>query len=300
MDQICAVVVTYHPHLELLRQNLVACRPQVDRLIIVDNGSSPAALEYINILTRDIDCITIKLKANQGVATAQNHGIKKARAYGCSFVLLLDQDSSPAPNMVKALYQAASELTAEGLPFAAVGPKLVDRRTGVSTPFVHFNISGTTRMTCTRDSKKHILTDFIVSSGMLIPLTALQKVGLPEEGLFIDNVDLEWCFRARSMGLGIYGVCNATMTHSVGDRVKKFGRYVIHLHSPLRQYYIMRNRIALYQRDYSPWAWIIQDFARMLFKLLAFSLFFYPRMQNLRMMLKGIKDGLVGKNGEFR
>ncbi len=300
MDKICAIVVTYHPHLELLRQNLVACRAQVDRLIIVDNGSSLAALEYINTLTRDIDCIIIQLGKNLGVAAAQNHGINRARADGCSFVLLLDQDSNPAPNMVEALYQATSELTAHGLPFAAVGPRLIDRRTGVSTPFVHFNMFGTTRMTCTKDSKKLILTDFIVSSGMLIPLSVLQKVGLPEEGLFIDNVDLEWCFRARSMGLEIYGVCNAAMTHSVGDKLKKFGRYVIYQHSPLRQYYIMRNRIALYQRDYSPYTWIIQDFARMLFKLLAFSLFFYPRIQNFRMMIKGIKDGLTGKNGEFR
>ena len=61
----------------------------------------------------------------------------------------------------------------------------------------------------------------------------------------------------------------------------------------------MRNRIVLYQRSYSPWAWVIQDFARMLFKLLAFSLFFRPRRQNLVMMLKGIKDGLAEKTGKI-
>ena len=135
---------------------------------------------------------------------------------------------------------------------------------------------------------------------MLIPLTAFELVGTPEEGLFIDNVDLEWCFRARSMGMSVYGVCNAVMMHSVGDGITKLGHFVIHQHSPLRQYYIMRNRIALYQRSYSPYAWIVQDFARMLFKFIAFSLFFHPRRQNLSMMVKGIKDGLTGKNGKFR
>jgi rhamnosyltransferase len=300
MDRICAVVVTYQPDFNLLRENLLASRAQVDYLVVVDNGSNAETLERINDFAHDIDCEVLQLGENLGVAAAQNRGIARARNDGCNFVVLLDQDSNPAPDMVVTLRRALADLTACGTPFAAVGPRLVDPRTGVSTPFVGIRMFGTTRKICLEGSHRLISTDFLVSSGMLIPLAVLDRVGLPEEGLFIDNVDLEWCFRARSMGLPVYGVCDAVMAHSVGDEVVQLGDYIIHLHHPIRQYYIMRNRILLYQRSYSPWVWVVQDFFRMLFKLVAFSLFFTPRCQNISMMIRGIKDGLNGKMGKFR
>lgn len=300
LDRICAIVVTYQPELALLQENLRACRGQVDYLVVVDNGSDAKTLAHISNFARDINCEVVKLGENLGVAAAQNQGIERARTCGCNFVVLLDQDSTAAPGMVDAMRLVLSDLTARGMPFAAVGPRLVDRRTGASTPFVHFHMFGITRMSCTVGSDPFIAADFLVSSGMMIPLSIFDKVGLPEEGLFIDNVDLEWCFRARSMGLPVYGVWDAVMAHSVGDEVVQLGDYIIHLHHPIRQYYIMRNRILLYQRSYSPWVWVVQDFFRMLFKLVAFSLFFTPRCQNISMMIRGIKDGLNGKMGKIR
>lgn len=300
MERICAIVVTYQPELKLLRENLLACRAQVDCLVVVDNGSDLETRERINEFTDDFNCEMLQLGENLGVAAAQNRGIARARTEGCNFVVLLDQDSNPAPGMVDVLRRALSDLTARGTPAAAVGPRLVDRRTGISTPFVRIHMFGTTRKICLEGSGRLIVTDFLVSSGMLISVAMLDRIGLPEEDLFIDNVDLEWCFRARSKGLLVYGVCDAVMTHSVGDEVIQLGNYSIHRHNPLRQYYIMRNRILLYQRSYSPWGWVVQDFFRMLFKFLIFSLLFTPRFQNIRMMIRGIKDGLNGKMGKFR
>ena len=300
MDRICAVVVTYQPDLELLRENLLACRVQVDCLILVDNGSNVEVRKSIEVFSQELGCKVLQLGENLGVAAAQNHGIAQARIDGCNFVVLLDQDSSPAPGMVSALQRAGDELTARGISFAAVGPRLVDRRTGVSAPFLRLRIFGTSREICAHEIDCFVVTDFLISSGMLVSLTILDRVGLPEERLFIDNVDMEWCFRARSMDLPVYGVCNAVMVHSVGDEVFQVGSHSLHRHKPLRQYYIMRNRILLYRRSYSPWGWIVQDFFRMLFKILIFSLFFAPRFQNIYMMARGIKDGLTGTTGKFR
>ena len=300
MDRICAIVVTYQPELARLRENLAACRAQVDCLVVVDNASDPETRARIDDIAREIGCEILQLTDNFGVAAAQNCGVARARFNHCNSVIFFDQDSKPVHGMVDALQQATRELAAENSPVAAVGPKLLDRRTGASTPFVRISMFGVSRTSFQEDGRHLIPTDFLVSSGMLIALTILDQVGLLEEGLFIDNVDLEWCFRARSMGLSLYGVSNAVMEHSVGDQVIQLGSHVIHRHSPLRQYYIMRNRILLYQRSYSPWGWIVQDFFRMLFKLAAFSLFFAPRLQNISMMLKGIKDGLRGKTGRFR
>ena len=295
-----AIAVTYQPDIATLRAALMACTEQVARVLVVDNGSQLSVLALLRELVHQTDCSLLELGSNLGIAAAQNWGIAQAREHGATHVLLLDQDSVPSLGMVERLRSALTALADDGISVAAVGPRLVDRRTGASTPFIRIGVLGVTKKTCQEGPKRLIETDFLVSSGMLIPLEVFDRVGLPEEGLFIDNVDLEWCFRARAMKLILYGVCDAMMEHSIGDTVIRFGSSIIHRHDPLRQYYIMRNRILLYQRSYSPWGWIIQDFVRMLFKLLAFSLFFGPRRQNLAMMLKGIKDGLTGKMGKLR
>ena len=300
MDRICAVVVTFQPNLEMLLGNLVSCRAQVDHLIVVDNGSDSDTRERIAIVARNANCDVLQLEENYGVAAAHNHGIAWAREMGCKWLILLDQDSRPEPGMVTTLRLAFAEITAGGCAVAAVGPKLVDTRNGRVTPFVRIHMFGVKKMNCNTVSDQFLVTDFLVSSGSLIPMTMFDQVGLPEEGLFIDNVDLEWCFRARSMGFSLYGVCAAVMQHAVGDHVIQVGNSVIHLHGPLRQYYIMRNRILLYQRSYSPWGWVLQDFWRMVFKLVFFAVFSSPRRQNVLMMLKGIKDGLLGKAGKYR
>ena len=299
-SSICAVVITYQPELVALFENMQSCRLQVDHLILVDNGSDKKTQENIVRFSEKIGCEVLLLIENLGVAAAQNLGIAKARAAMCGFVLLLDQDSSPRPGMVRALSRTLVEMSSQGIPVAAVGPRLVDRRTGESMPFVCIGLLGVTRHVYKPGNALSIATDFLISSGMMIPLSMLDKVGLPEEGLFIDNVDLEWCFRARSMGYRLFGVGDAVMEHAVGDRVTKLGRRVIYRHSPLRQYYMMRNRIVLYQRSYSPWGWVVQDFIRLLFKFTVFSLFFSPRRQNIHMMSMGIKDGIRNKLGKFR
>ena len=300
MDSICAVVVTFQPDLEMLRGNLLSCRAQVDHLVVVDNGSDSDTRERIANVARNADCSVLQLDENYGVAAAQNHGIGWARKMGCNWLVLFDQDSRPGAGMVNTLRLAFAELMARGSAVAAVGPKLLDTRTLRATPFVRIHAFGVTKIDCNSVSDQFVVTDFLVSSGSLIPMTMFDQVGLPEEDLFIDNVDLEWCFRARSKGFSVYGVCAAVMHHTVGDHVIQLGKSVIHLHSPLRQYYIMRNRILLYQRSYSPWGWVLQDFWRMAFKLVFFAVFSAPRVQNVQMMLEGIKDGLLRRAGKYR
>ena len=298
MSRICAIVVTYQPDIELLRESVLTSRAQVERLVVVDNASAVKTRQQLENFVSDVGCEFLQLGENLGVAAAQNRGVAWARQHDCSHVLLLDQDSVPSPDMVERLLAAMEGLVEGGTRVAAVGPRLVDRRTGLSTPFIHIGLLSVRKRACTEDGARLIETDFLVSSGMLIRLEVLDRVGLPEEGLFIDNVDLEWCFRARASGLVLYGVCDAVLTHSIGDQVFKFYGRVLYLHGPLRQYYIMRNRILLYRRSYSPWGWVVQDFFRMLFKFAVFSLIVPPRLQNFRMMFKGLVDGLGGKTGK--
>ena len=278
---------------------LRACRPQVDDVLVVDNGSPDAQRPALRALVAEVGGDLLALDTNLGIAAAQNRGIAWARERGASHVLLLDQDSVPAPDMVARLLQALEGATRAGQRVAAVGPRLVDRRSRVSTPFVRIGVAGVRRLACGGGPGQTHETDFLVASGALIPLPVLDAVGPMEEGLFIDNVDLEWCFRARARGYALLGVCDAVLEHSVGDQVVHVAGRALYRHGPQRQYYIMRNRIALYRRPYSPWGWVVQDFLRMGVKLVLFGLVFAPRRENLRMMARGLIDGLRGRSGPF-
>lgn len=300
--KVCAVVVAYQPDPTGFAGFLKAVLPQVGGLVVVNNGPiGTVALSEIRGNGGAI-CTVLEMGWNAGVAAAQNRGIVWARQRDYSHVILFDQDSEPAPDMVEKLLSAWMALDLNGLPVAAVGPRLIDRRDGKASPFVTFSAFGVKRFRC--DSSRSVQTDFLVSSGMLASVAIYEKVGALDEGLFIDNVDMDWCFRARHQKFLLLGVCDAMMWHRIGNRVRRlpfFGRsYAIYQHeNPLRQYYIMRNRILLYRRDYTPFPWIVQDMLRAIVKTLIVLIFFAQRRMNFYMMLNGLMDGLRGKSGKY-
>jgi rhamnosyltransferase len=44
-----------------------------------------------------------------------------------------------------------------------------------------------------------------------------------------------------------------------------------------------------------PLLWKVADVPRLIFKLVYFPLMVAPRLENLRMMLKGVRDGIAGR-----
>jgi rhamnosyltransferase len=233
---------------------------------------------------------------NVGLASAQNIGISWAREHGYRQILLLDQDSEPGEGMVEALQRALVTLSAVG-PVAAVGPRFHDLREDRDAPFVRLGFPLNRKSWCAVGTT-HIRCDFLISSGALIPMAVLDQVGPMDAGLFIDNVDMEWGFRAQAQGYALYGVCAATMHHRLGDarHALPLGGHIV-VHGPLRLYYMMRNRLLLYQMAHVPRVWKAQDMLRVPAKLFLFGVLIAPRMRNLRCMLRGLWDGLRGRRG---
>ncbi len=75
---VCAVVVTYHPD-DVVLENLVAIRPQVQGLLVVDNGSSEERRNRLRRGARDVGFTLIENGENLGIATALNIGAKWAK-----------------------------------------------------------------------------------------------------------------------------------------------------------------------------------------------------------------------------
>jgi rhamnosyltransferase len=291
---VCAVVVSHHPELAILAELLDALAQQVDRVVVVDNASPGPALRDLCLQHPNVEFLP--LPENRGLAAALNGGIGHARAMPrVSHVLLMDQDSVPGAGMVEAL-KAALDRLSKVARVAAVGPRYRDPRENEDAGFVRISFPFNRKLRCGGDCDD-VACDFLITSGSLIPLGVLDAVGGMDDTLFIDNVDLDWCFRAAAAGYALYGVCAARMRHHHGSerrRVPGLPRGIV-VHSPLRLFYMMRNRVLMYRRAYTPKRWIAQDLPRLAVKLLLFSLLVSPRRANLRCMLAGLRAGIAGR-----
>jgi rhamnosyltransferase len=299
--RIASVTVAFNPDPTRLARQLEALRGQVDEAIVVDNASAAPTADLIRALERpaahgEPAVRVISLADNHGVASGFNHGIEAAARRGCEYVLLLDHDSVPAPGMVQALVAAHREGCLRG-PVAAVGPRIRDARDRHEYAFVRLGWALNPRVRCA-DSSGLVACDFLISSGSLIPMQAYRQVGGFDEALFVDYVDLEWCCRARSMGLALYGACAAQLEHRMGDETRTvLGAVRIHVHPPERLYYMMRNRILLYGRSHMPLKWKLSDVPRGVVKVATALIFVAPRREYLRMALAALRDAARGAGG---
>lgn len=294
--RVVAVVVTYEADPVQLRALVDAVLGQVDGLVLVDNGD--ASLYSSLCLDCGAKVQTLGMGENRGLAAAQNEGIRKANELGAEFVLLLDQDSVPATDMVARLVDAVTTLRDRGLRVAAVGPRYTDQNRADLRPFVRIRNLRVERFDC-GPSDQVVQVDHLIASGSLISMAVLDAIGGMREELFIDYVDTEWGLRALREGYRLFGVCGTTMRHGLGDRPYRFmGRYVP-IHSPSRHYYLFRNAVWLGRQGWIPWRWRIAITLSALSKALFFALVPRERLSQIQMIFRGLRDGWRGRMGRL-
>lgn len=296
---VCAIIVCYFPDKEKLLQQFKAIRKQVGNIVYIINEGAGDAEGLISFACQKVPNVNrINNEKNQGVAFAINQGISHAKIIGCKYVLLLDQDSVPYCDMVEKLIEAKTEIKKTNKNIAAVGPVFVDACTNDPSYFVRIGNYKLLKIYC-KNSKKNfrsiISVDFLITSGTIYEIKNLIKIGGMDSSLFIDHVDTEWFLRAKSLGYCSYGICNAYMEHSLGERTRKIwiGKWVrIAHHSPLRHYYLFRNSFILMGRTYIQFRWKICELRRLAFIFIYFTLFSRRRIKNLKYMFKGLIDGI--------
>ncbi|VVN03074.1 glycosyltransferase family 2 protein [Pseudomonas fluorescens] len=302
VSSVCAVIITYHPELESLKVLVNSLAPQVESIVIVDNGSSESLSNFAVAQSHIENLSVLSLGENFGIGYAQNVGIEYAQKAGVKYVALFDQDSCPEQGMISTLCAAAADIQSAGVKLAAVAPCYKDTQGGVLSTFVRVGVFGFKRIALVSDGRP-IEADFLISSGSLIPISTITDIGGVDASLFIDHVDTEWCFRAKARGYKLYGISNAIMLHSLGDHRIRFWflRWrTVPYHSPFRYYYMFRNSLLLQRRSYMPFNWKMADFCRCIRAALFFGIFSSSRISCLAMMIKGIKDGIAGVTGKLQ
>lgn len=305
--KVLAVVVTYHPEPALLQRLLQSLTLQVDTLLIVDNtpDNGDAIMGILAPLRDEMPGIRVERRGyNLGIAVAQNIGIRLAMAEGFEYVLLSDQDSMPSPSMVNALRECCEELQVQGVSVGCVCPEYYDETTGQVFRF-QVQLPGRLFYSSVPGNPEKPWMEIIIaiSSGTLIPLAALEAVGGMLDEFFIDDVDSEWCLRARAKGFRNFGTCRARLTHRLGDesfRVWYFGWREHTEYSPSRLYYRFRNFVLLCRLPHVPVRWSVRASWYWLGNVYAHCCFARNRFANMRAIAWGLWDGILGRTGPLR
>jgi len=299
-NAIVAIIISYYPKLHLLEQLLRVLKDQVDRIIVVDNTPSPS-FKVSSALKKNRGNFHYQaLGDNLGIAVAQNVGIRKAMADGCSHVLLLDQDSTIPTDMVVKLLEAESLLLKAEMRVAAVGPAFMHEKTRVVEKVIRYAFFRIKWISVDTFSNQPVESDFIISSGSLIRTSVLNEVGLMREDLFIDRVDTEWGLRARYQKLKSYVVPTVIMTHRVGETSVKFLNKWLYFHNVARHYYIIRNSVYLLRLKTMGWTWRCENlFNEIPRNCVKYFLFSDHKWVTFKLLLRALVDGFRGKLGRI-
>jgi len=298
MDGVCAAVISYRPDKSTLQSLLKRLTGQAEQVLLVDNAS-PNQPELIKLSGSVPRVIKLPQTENLGIGGGINVAWRWARENNFRYLIPFDQDSIPADAMIQRLLEAYKAMRRIGLPVAAIGPQQVNLYNGKAAPFLRFRVP--VKKQLWRGDLPHgcVECDFLISSGSLLPVDLLDSVGPMDEALFIDNVDMEWCFRAKRAGYRLYGCFETHMKHKIGERERHIFGLRVRDHNPLRQYYMTRNRISLYLRPDTPRVWIWNDILRFIPKLLYLTLIAERRIENRRMISTALKDARRGRLGKF-
>lgn len=299
--EVAAIIVTYHPDADFPTR-LSRIRGQVKHVVIVDNGSGPEQQDMLSSIETISNVSVLKNDDNIGIATALNQGFYFLKEVGYSWAITLDQDSTPAPDMVENLLKALKDC-AEPEKIALIGPNRIDKgmsgaphkwfRPKTSFPFFE-------RVPCENIGPDGI--SIVITSGALTNLKILEKIGQFDDSLFIDFVDTEYCLRAKKAGYQILVSCSAKLYHQLGSkrRVSIFGlKLTPTFHEPIRRYYLCRNRIVMIRRYGLVFPhWLIYEFAAALHSTLCILLCEDEKWAKLMAGIVGTWDGLRGHLGK--
>ena len=220
--KLSGVVVLYNPNEKML-ENIKTYIKNIEKLFIVDN-SLDSNFEKINLkLFDDIKKIKyIPNYENKGIAYALNIGIKESLKEGYEYLLTMDQDSFFEGDAFKKYLSLIEKDLFNGNLY------------GVSTINEKKDLE--------LEKEDFSCVEMLISSGMIIDLKILEKVGLFNEDFFIDEVDNEFCYRVKNCGYIIKKANKIFLNHKLGNlRKHLFNTKVAH-HNYIRKYYIFRNR----------------------------------------------------------
>jgi rhamnosyltransferase len=300
--QTAAVIVAFAPDESQLNRLIGVLSRECKAVYVMDNGGGRDAITAAP--QTDAAMQIVDMGGNRGLGEALNQGFRLAAADGFAYVATFDQDSEPAAGQIAALVREFKALASRGSKVAAVGPRTVDERgtTRLEHSFTRRIMGWPAAARCV-DEAKYVETDYLMTSGSVISMSAYLGVGQFDADLFVDYTDMEWCFRAAALGYRFFGICSVIMPHELSNGISARALGITVLgYSPIRRYYYARNVVLLLRRAHVAAGWkaklLIGLVARVLLLPAAVG-FSAGWTRHWPMLVRGIRDGIMGIRGPY-
>jgi GT2 family glycosyltransferase len=210
-------------------------------VIVVDNNSEE---DDPKIIKKNFPSINfIENPINYGFAAGNNFGIMAARG---EYVLFLNNDTEVDPGFLEPLVEKFE--TEENV--GVVSSKLRFYHTPDTIQFAgytemspltirNFAIGYREKDKGQHDQDK--LTPFAHGAAMMVPMKVIKEIGMMSYIFFLYYEEADFCDRIRNAGYNIWYVHNSLVLHKESISTGKL--------SPLKIYYINRNRIVYMRRN---------------------------------------------------
>lgn len=267
-----AIVITYYPEKELLLSNIRSFIDYVDKVLIWENTPESEKMQFRFIEGEKIEYCG---DGENSISKALNYAWKYAENNGFDFLLTMDQDSR-FNNFDFYKDSVLKHSTCHGV--------------CIWTPEIEgYNIS------CLSDI---VEIKMPITSGMILPVKALNIIGGWNEFFQIDSVDDDFSLRAHSFGIKTFLIKGALMKQCFGNPVvRRFMGHEINLrnYSSRRLYEIYRNNLILI-RKYPQFDYIKKNFRNVWIKQILWILLFEKKkFYKLISIIRGCFVGLTIK-----
>jgi rhamnosyltransferase len=268
-----SIVVLYNPEEQSVLKNIEVISSKTNCCYVIVNSCDVKILEKISLIK---GVVIINNNRNIGLSKSLNIGLREVINRNSEGVVLFDQDSLPSEFFFENIIACYQDLLKANTNVGAIGGLVHDDKKNEVI-----------------DDKSSLTTevDVVITSGCLIPLSTINEVGLMDETFFIDYIDYEWCFRAKSKGFKIFISNHSILYHNLGDNLVGVLNVKKPIHdNVIRHYHIIKNQLIIVCRDYIPLKWRINHFFKIFYRIPGYIIYSSQRKKTIINIFKAIAD----------
>jgi hypothetical protein len=224
-------------------QSMLISGISLDRIIVVDNGSTDDSLNYLQEQFGK-SLVLVDAVENSGYAHGLNIGIKKGIELKADWFFLMNNDTIVDVNFFRELSKAVDN----NANVALFGPLILYYAEPKKIWYLGDSLIPATMITYNpyRGKTDHgqlpatVPVDFIHGCGMLVHRSVFERIGFFDDWSLIYAEEVDFIWRARQAGFKALGVPNAKMWHKISSIMKK--------QKPKTRFLRIRNQIRFYRR----------------------------------------------------
>ncbi len=244
ISKVCIIILNWNGKVDTVK-----CLASVQKinypnyfLVVVDNGSEDDSVSEIQANFPDL--IIIETDQNLGYAEGNNVGIRYGLEHEADYILLLNNDTTVAPDLLDQLVSDAKQNPDVGVFGATLF--YMDKPEIVWFAGAKWNNQSQVFDSSYQDQKLpddvDTTTDYACGAALFFRTDVAKAIGLLDHRFFLVFEESDWCLRAKRAGYSCKMVPNAHVWHKVGasfDGEK----------SPLREYFDFRNRLLWVEKN---------------------------------------------------